>query len=253
MLGQAGARFAFDETVVYIDPYLTDSVAEQYGDAFRRLIPPSVCPGAVRDASWVLITHAHEDHADPSTLEPLARASSAARFMCPPPVVQVLRRAGVAAHRIIPAMEEWYAIGPGVSVRAVPAAHLTIERDSDGAPSFVGYLLKTDDRTIYHSGDTIPHPDVIASVRREGGVDYALLPVNERNYYRDALGIVGNMSVREALLMADDISARTLIPIHWDLFAPNGTPRAEIALVHELTRSSVGLMLCDAGRTERLW
>jgi len=38
-LGQVGFRFDFDGTVVYVDPYLSDSVREQEGEDLRRLVP----------------------------------------------------------------------------------------------------------------------------------------------------------------------------------------------------------------------
>jgi L-ascorbate metabolism protein UlaG (beta-lactamase superfamily) len=251
-LGQSGVRMAFSDTVVYIDPYLTDRVADVHGPWLSRQLPPPIAPDAVRDARWVLVTHAHADHADPATLGPMATASPEARFVCPPPAVEILTDAGIDRDRIQFAEERWTALSPTVSMRAVPAAHLELERTADGRPACVGYLLEADGRRVYHAGDTVPHPE-IAAVVADRPIDFALLPVNERNYYRDALGIVGNMSVREALQMATEIGASALIPIHWDLFAINSTPRAEIELLHRLLQPELGLRFCASGTSERLW
>jgi L-ascorbate metabolism protein UlaG (beta-lactamase superfamily) len=237
---------------MYVDPYLTDYVADRYGEALRRLIPPPCAAHQVTDADWVLVTHAHEDHADPTSLGPLAVASPQARFVCPPPVVGILLEAGIDRSRIERAPSHWLPLTAQVAIRAVPAAHLAIERDENGAPSCVGYLIRAYDRVVYHSGDTIPHPDVIAAVRAEGPIASAFLPVNERNYYRAVQGIIGNMSVREAVQFARDIQARELIPVHWDLFAPNSTPKPEIRLVHELMGGTPALRFCESGLTETL-
>jgi len=49
-LGQTGFKFVFDRLVVYIDPYLTDSVAETEGAALRRMTQPPIRPEQVQDA-----------------------------------------------------------------------------------------------------------------------------------------------------------------------------------------------------------
>jgi L-ascorbate metabolism protein UlaG (beta-lactamase superfamily) len=251
-LGQSGVRMAFTDTVVYIDPYLTDRVADLHGPELARLLPAPVSPEAVRDARWVLVTHEHDDHADPATLGPIASASPEARFVCPAPVVEILTSAGVPRDRIAIAEERWIALSGRVSLRAVPAAHLALERGADDRATRVGYLLEADGHRVYHAGDTMPHPEIVAALA-DRPVDYALLPVNERNYYRDARGIVGNMSVREALQMAVEIRASALIPVHWDLFAANSTPKAEIELLHRLLQPGPGLRFCECGTSERLW
>ena len=252
-LGQAGVRLAWPGLTIYVDPYLTDYVADRYGEALRRLIPPPFAAHQITDADWVLVTHAHEDHADPTSLGPLSAASPQARFVCPRSVVTILLDAGIARSRIVLAPLHWLPLARDVAIRAVPAAHLVIERDESGAPSCVGYLMRAGERVVYHSGDTIPHPDVIAAVREEGPIASAFLPVNERNYYREAQGIIGNMSVREAVQFARDIQAGELIPIHWDLFGPNSTPKPEIRLIHELMGGTPAIRFCESGLTEVLW
>lgn len=246
-------RLQLSAAVVYIDPYLTDYVADTFGGELARLVPPPVAPHDVGDATWVLVTHAHADHADPTTLAPLAKASPGCRFICPSPVVPILIDAGIDKSRIRLASEQWSEMAPSLSVRAVPAAHTGIERDADGNLSYVGYLLRHQGKSIYHSGDTIPHPEIFEALKRDQPIDVAMLPVNERNYYRDAAGIVGNMSVREACQMATDVAARILVPIHWDLFAPNGTPRAEIELIYGQSVRPFELKMIESGATLALW
>ena len=40
------------------------------------------------------------------------------------------------------------------------------------------------------------------------------------------------MSVREAFQYAEEIGARTVIPIHWDMFEPNSVLPEEIELLY---------------------
>ena len=59
--------------------------------------------------------------------------------------------------------------------------------------------------------------------------------MNERNYYREKRGIIGNLTVREALGFAQEIDAKQVIPIHWDMFSLNNALPEEI----ELLRSKI--------------
>ena len=72
---------------MYVDPYLSDYVERVEGPELRRLIPAPFAPDTVRDADWVLITHAHIDHCDPLTAVPIAKASPQSRFLGPEPVL----------------------------------------------------------------------------------------------------------------------------------------------------------------------
>lgn len=242
-LGQSGFRVRLGPLELLIDPYLSERVAELYGPDLRRLKPPPLVPGEITSADWVLITHAHEDHFDPATLVPLAVASPRARFLAPAEVVVQLDGLGIAAERLAVAEERWHVLGEATAVHAVPAAHPELERDAAGRLRFVGYVLHHEGRCFYHAGDTSPHPEIVEKVRALGAVDVAFLPVNERNYYRERRGIVGNMSVREAFGFAEEIGARALVPIHWDLFAPNSVFREEIELLYERLKPPFRLLL----------
>ena len=62
-------------------------------------------------------------------------------------------------------------------------------------------------------------------------IDLCFLPVNEDNYYRRRKGIVGNMSIRDAFGLANELAVKELVPIHWDMFEVNSTTPEEIYAV----------------------
>lgn len=235
-LGQCGFRFQLGRTVVYTDPYLTNHVAEIEGQEMQRLRPAPVEPASVSDADFVLITHAHLDHCDLKTLVPLSFASSACRFVCPNEVAKLLIGAGIDARRVILACEDWIMLGQEARVMPVPAAHPRIEKDNEGYLRCVGYVMECGGRKLYHGGDGSPDHRVFDRLNRLRPIDVAFIPVNERNFYREKRGIVGNMSVREAFQMAEDIGIKTLVPTHWDMFAPNSVFKEELVLLYELMR-----------------
>lgn len=271
-LGQAGVRLELGPMVVYIDPYLTEFVFEREGESdLRRQTPAPIEPRAIRDADFVLVSHIHMDHCDPTTLAPLAAASPRATIVCPHDCAPMLIEAGVSAERIVIAREGRMRLRQGQGRRedcglgleraaapesgsgseprleleleldVVPAAHPEVVRDKDGHLSFVGYILNFAGRRYYHAGDTSPHSELIDAVRVGGPIDVAMLPVNERNFFRERRGIIGNMTIREAFHLAEEIEAKEMIPIHWDMFLPNLAYPEEIDLLYRLIRPSFRL------------
>jgi L-ascorbate metabolism protein UlaG (beta-lactamase superfamily) len=247
-LGQVGFRFQFDETVAFIDPYLTDYVADQFGANLKRRIAAPFHPDEIRDAQWVFITHAHADHADPTSLGPIARSSPRARFVCTYETEAILAQADVDPSRIVLAEEKWSELREGLSVKTVPAAHLSLERNDKQQLRYAGFLFRHKGKLFYHAGDTIPHPEIFESLKKEGPIDYAFFPVNERNYFRDQQGIIGNMSIREAFAMAEELRVRVLIPTHWDLFQPNSVFPEEIEFLHQKLAPNFKLQICPVGQ-----
>jgi L-ascorbate metabolism protein UlaG (beta-lactamase superfamily) len=251
-LGQSGILLRLDDLLVCVDPYLTDSVAERHGELFRRRFPAPVLPGQLADLRWIFLTHAHEDHTDLATLLPLLQAAPQAMVAAPRECRELLTAAGVPRARMAQPGPGWTSLDRGLQVRAVPAAHLNLEVHETGEWRCVGYLFRWAEGLLYHAGDTVPHPAILQALENERAPGWALLPVNERNYFRAARGIIGNMSVREAFEFAEVIGARHLVPLHWDLFPGNGTSVEEIRLLHRQLAPRLELQLLTAGETLRL-
>ncbi len=244
-LGQTGFLIQSGTTRVLVDPYLFDSVADTYGAVFSRQTPAPLSPEELSGIDWILLTHAHLDHTDPQSLTALLAVNPEARLIAPPESRAILAELGIV--NITPPPVETQPLSEDLMVRSVPAAHTELRRAEDGEVQDCGYLLKSSKgRTVYHAGDTIPHPEIFASLEGET-IDLALLPVNERNFFRDEAGIIGNMSVREAYQMADRLQASTIVPTHWELFAPNCTPREEIEMIYRIASPSAALRVLASG------
>ena len=117
-------------------------------------------------------------------------------------------------------------------MRSIAAAHPTIRHDQFGCPQAVGYVLTYKDRILYVAGDTTVCDEMIKILQQLPRIDVALLPVNEDNYFRRRRGIVGNMSIREAFELAQEVKIKEVIPVHWDMFQCNSTSQAEIIGVY---------------------
>jgi L-ascorbate 6-phosphate lactonase len=245
-LGQVGCLLEAGNQRIIIDPYLSDSVAEQFGTDLKRQVRPPFTSATCPHIDCLLLTHAHLDHTDPATLAPLLKAQPHLRIFAPYESRKILQDLGCDSAEAPPVA--WTQMAPGLCFRAVPAAHTEIHRNSEGELRDVGYLLRLGHTTIYHAGDTIPHHEIFSALKGES-IDIALLPLNERNHYRDAQGIIGNMTLREAFQMATDLGVKTLIPTHWDMFAPNSVFPEEIELLHTLLKPPFQLAILRSGES----
>jgi L-ascorbate 6-phosphate lactonase len=217
-LGQAGFAFRAGSTQVLIDPFT--------GEHEARLVPPPP-PDIASGVDWLLITHEHLDHLDPDFLPLVVERSPAVQIVLPSPLLE-LAAPVTGRDRLHPVQPgDSLRLSDHVSVEVIPAWHGIDVADGYGDGSsgertarFVGYLLQFDGLFVYHSGDTLVTDELLEGLASRT-VDVALLPINGRDYFRERAGLVGNMGVREAVGLATEIGVKTLVPIHWDLFAGN--------------------------------
>src|SRR3546814_15940901 len=108
-----------------------------------------------------------------------------------------------------------------------------IERDTLGHLRYVGYVIEHRDRRLYLAGDTSVVQELIDRLDAIKPIATALLPVNEQNFVRGRSGIIGNMSVREAFKLADELDLEHDVPVHWDTFAANYVGVDEVSVVYD--------------------
>jgi L-ascorbate metabolism protein UlaG (beta-lactamase superfamily) len=101
-----------------------------------------------------------------------------------------------------------------ITVHAVPAAHNEIDRDADGRCRCLGYVVRMDGVSVYHSGDTLRYEGMV-ELLRPLSVDVALLPINGN---RPERRVPGNLFGDEAATLAHEIGARLVVPCHYDMF-----------------------------------
>jgi L-ascorbate metabolism protein UlaG (beta-lactamase superfamily) len=154
-------------------------------------------------ADLILVTHGHQDHFDKDLLKKIRKPGS--------PVIapENLRKEmkGIVMWDMSPG--QMMQMTGGVTIWATAAYNVKRFR-SPGNPFHpkelgVGYLLKVEEKKIYHAGDTdlIPEMEKLA----DAGVDVALLPS----------GDTYTMDLKEAAEAALIIKPKIAIPMHlWD-------------------------------------
>jgi L-ascorbate metabolism protein UlaG (beta-lactamase superfamily) len=251
-LGQAGFILRTGTTTALVDPFLSTGHNRDYLSA--------LVPAEATGVDVVLCTHEHVDHFDAESAPAIAAASPEAVFIVPTPIVDMVTEAGIAPDRVIGAQPRQLPLDvAGLTIRAVPAMHGVTMEDaygfgeelSGGLIRFLGFVIDADGVRLYHAGDTI-HYSGMEDTLRELGVDVAMLPINGRDPVREASGIVGNLSEREAAWLAGAIGAEVVLPMHYDLFARNrGYPEW---LVESVSRDHPGThVLVPTRETPFIW
>ena len=219
-LGQAGFILRSGGTTALFDPFL----APYRG----RMYESGLAAAQAEGVDLVLCTHEHVDHFDADSAQAIARTSPGAVFVVPTPIVDMVTEAGVAPDRVVGLQPGETVELAGLGIGAVPAMHGVTMEDaygfgeslSGGLVRFLGYVVDAGDVRLYHAGDTI-HFEGMETTLRELKIDVAMLPINGRDPEREARGIVGNLTEREAAWLAKEIAAGVVLPMHYDLFERN--------------------------------
>ena len=204
-----GAGFVFRTAAgrtLAIDPYLSDSLDHYY--SWKRLpLSPIALPARALQADLVLATHAHEDHLDPETIPDLVAAGQAL-IAGPGMCTSAMRAWGVPEERMAEINRGERRTLAGFDVAAVLAHH--VSPAGAQTPDAVGFVVDLDGIIVYHTGDTLYHPDLQAVRARRPHV--LLVCIN---------GQYGNMNPEEAARLTSEIEPAVVIPMHWGLVAEN--------------------------------
>jgi len=226
-LGQSGFLLQWQGVHVLLDPYLSDSLTKKYRQTDKphvRMTELVIDPARLSFVDVVTSSHNHTDHLDAETLVRILTGDPRPKL-----VIAESNRAFAADRLSIdPAIPIGVDDGTtveisGIRFSGVASAHETVERDNQGRARFLGYLLQFGEWVVYHSGDTIRYSGM-AEKLRTFGVHVALLPINGRAPERR---VAGNLSGPEAAQLAKDISAKLVIPCHFEMFEFNTAPPEE--------------------------
>ena len=210
-LGQAGFLLKSPQGLTAVmDPYLSNTcgaIGERLGINCHRMFPPPIAPAELADVKLYVLTHSHEDHLDPETLEPYRQAGGRGPFLAPLETADRLREMKVPEDQIVTIWpNKTHTVGD-LSFRATFA----IPYGGDDL-THVGYLVAVNGGpTFYFTGDTAYHEVIGISVsEHKPNVMFAVIN-----------GMARNLSPAEAARLAHQVQPEVVIPYHYDLF-PDG-------------------------------
>ena len=234
-IGQAGFVLKTpDNSILCIDPYLSNSVERLSGPAARRLWWPSFAFERFK-VDAVVCTHDHIDHTDTDTIPLITAYNPCVRYYGPPSVAAHIAKMGVEGGRIT-TMEKGVKHSLGeIAFRAVYAKHT---KDS------IGLILDAARMRIYLTGDTEYCQEIFENKRESPGV--LITCIN---------GIYGNLNPEQACELAVKLGVRAVIPMHYGLLPNNTVDPAVFAKLceaahvpcHVLTQEKSYLMARNAG------
>jgi Predicted Zn-dependent hydrolases of the beta-lactamase fold len=228
-LGQSGFLVVQNGHAILLDPYLSDSLTKKYANTDKphvrmteRVVNPAFLGSTCyRKLNLITSSHNHTDHFDPETLALLFATTDPRTPLVVPAAnrdISIERLGASSFYLNLKFLDDGAsAIFDDIEIHGIASAHNTIERDENGHCRFLGYVIRWGPLTLYHSGDTMLHDQLVPSLRRFE-IDLALLPINGNKPERR---VAGNLDGPQAAKLAHDIGARCVIPCHYDMFEFN--------------------------------
>jgi L-ascorbate metabolism protein UlaG (beta-lactamase superfamily) len=177
----------------------------------------------------VLITHAHMDHLNLTSLRAVCRAMRK-RGIAPPVAIipngveDLVRNVGFAGVECLNWWDSARLAEPLLTITAVPARHWGARMFNDTHRGFGGYVIDcATGPSIYHSGDTA-YFGGFNEIRRRLQPGIALLPIGA--YFPDSYRAV-HTSPEEAVRVFLDLEAEVMIPMHYNTFRLGREPMDE--------------------------
>ncbi len=212
-LGHSTTLLEIDGLRVLTDPVWGERVSPVSFAGPRRFHPPPVSIDGLPALDAVLVSHDHFDHLDHTTIRQLAKRETP--FITSLGVGAHLEAWGVAPERITEL--DWWesaAVGP-LRFHATPARHFSGRGfGTTNGTLWSSWIVETDRRRVFFSGDTGLTPEFAEIGRRLGPFDLVLLEVGA---YHPAWGSI-HLGPDNALIAHQLLGGGTLMPVHWGTF-----------------------------------
>jgi L-ascorbate metabolism protein UlaG (beta-lactamase superfamily) len=203
-IGHASFLIQTHEINVLIDP-----IWSKWLKVIKRLKQPGFEIHHLPSIDFVLVTHAHFDHLDRRTL---AKVAADQPIVVPIGVGNLVHDLGF---NIVHELDYWQTVKMGpLEVSLTPCAHWGARFLADLHRGFGGFVVKTEERSIFHCGDSA-YFDGFKEIGERHNIDIALLPIGA---YDAPTGREVHMNPEEAVSAFVELQANVLVPMHYGSF-----------------------------------
>lgn len=153
-------------------------------------------------ADYILLSHGHEDHV--ADLLPIAKQNNAT-VIASYEVAMWANQQGIEKYHPMNTGGKWkFDFG---TVKCTNAVHSSVLPDGSYGANPMGFIVTTNEKTFYYSGDTALTMDM-QLVPRWGKPDFAILPIGD-NF---------TMGYEDAIMAAEMIQCNKIVGVHYDTF-----------------------------------
>ena len=229
-IGHSTFLARLDGVTVLTDPVFSRRASPVSFAGPARLMPPGLMIEDLPPIDVVVVSHAHYDHLDTTTL---ARLPNKQRITAVVPLGLGKYFKGFGTvHEV-----DWYdeitlpaKSGP-FKMTAYPAIHWANRSLFDiNRTLWMSYGFSAGGRSIFHTGDTETHESVFAEIGKHmaenhGGCDLGLMSVGAyapRDFMQGA-----HMDPEGGVLLGRDVGCKRMVPMHWGTFILSFEPFIE--------------------------
>jgi len=218
----------------------------------KRQRRPGIRLSDLPPSDYVLVSHAHFDHLHRPSWRAIGRLT---RWRCGrAPQIIVPRNVGDIVARLgfsrVHEVEWWQEFREGrLSVTHTPAQHWGARMLRDFHRGFGGYVVRSQQHSIYHAGDTA-YFEGFREIGRRLRPELALLPIGA--YHPEHFRNV-HTSPEDALQGFLDLGSRAMIPMHYGTFRlsyePMDEPVQRLRAAAEAAGVSDRVLVLEEGKT----
>jgi L-ascorbate metabolism protein UlaG (beta-lactamase superfamily) len=249
-IGHSSFLLQINGRKILVDPVFSDRLV-----VLRRQRMPGIQVKALPPIDLVLLTHAHMDHLDLSSLRQVVRATRrltgrAPEVVVPQGVEDLVDRLGFAQ---VHGLKWWDEITvQGLKVTMTPCKHWGARMFRDTHRGYGGYVVEGGGQSVYHSGDTA-YFDGFREIGARLSPEVALLPIGA--YFPDTYRSV-HTSPEEAVQGFVELGAQQMVPMHYGTFRLGREPMEEplLRLAAEAKRLGINqrIKILQEGETMHL-
>lgn len=189
-LGHAALYLELPNTAILVDPFISGNEKAKNRVDINGL-----------DPDFILVTHAHQDHI--LDVEPIAKRTGAT-IVSNYEIAEHYSAKGLKAHPMNHGGRWAFPFG---TVQYVNAIHTSSFPDGTYGGQPGGFVIKTEEKTIYIAGDTALTMDM-KLIPMHYTLDLAILPIGD-NF---------TMGVDDAVIAAEFVNCNQVLGYHYDTF-----------------------------------